>query len=81
MAGAGFVVEMGFKTLGWIPSERHATITEAQIAWNYTAILNILFLGVAGVLLWRAATTGGFRMLRMMNGAPHPSRHQPRHVH
>jgi hypothetical protein len=85
MAAAELGGELLFKALGWIPSERHATITEAQIAGNYTTVLNIVFLGVAGVLVWRAATSGGFRMLRMMNRAPHPSaashKHHPRHVH
>src|SRR6266567_741139 len=39
MALAGLAVELLFKVLGWVPSERHATVTEAQLAWNYTTVL------------------------------------------
>jgi hypothetical protein len=66
MASAGLVVEILFKALGWVPFERAAVITEAHVALNYTTLLNIAFLGLAGGLVWRAATTGGFQMLRMM---------------
>jgi len=69
----------------WVPAERAATITEAHLTWNYTTVLNILFLMLAAILLWRAAVTGGFNMLRMMNMPPQPTgdgdRCQPRHVH
>jgi len=83
MAVAGLIVELLFTTLGWVPSERHAIITEAQITWNYTTVLNVMFLAVAGALLWRAAGTGGFETVRMMNTAPAARRagHQPRHAH
>lgn len=37
---------------------------------NCTSILNIIFLGVAAVLLWRFFTTRGMDMLRMMNKMP-----------
>ena len=33
-------------------------------------ILNIVFLALAGVLLWRFVRTGGMTMLKMMGGAP-----------
>src|SRR5207248_612917 len=72
MSVAGLTVELLFKVLGWVPLERHATVTEAHIVWNYTTILNIIFLALAAILVWRAATTGGFKMLRMMNMAPSP---------
>ena len=85
MSVAGLAVELLFKVLGWVPSERHATVTEAQIAWNYTTFLNVIFLAVAAILVWRAATTGGFKMLRMMNMPPqaHDARHhmRPKHAH
>ena len=68
MSVAGLAVELLFKAIGWIPSDRHATITEAHISWNYTTALNGIFLAVAAVLVWRAASTGGFKMVRMMNG-------------
>jgi uncharacterized protein len=66
MALAGLIVELIFNMAGWVPAERAAIITEAQVAMNYTTILNIVFLALAVALVWRAATTGGFRMLRMM---------------
>jgi uncharacterized membrane protein YraQ (UPF0718 family) len=81
MAGAGLFVELLFKAVGWAPTERHATISEAQISWNYTTILNVVFLAVAGALVWRAARTGGLKMLGMMNKASHGGGHQqPRHA-
>jgi uncharacterized protein len=84
MAVAGLAVELLFKAVGWVPAERAATITEAHVTWNYTTVLNIVFLGLAAILIWRAATTGGFDMLRMMNVPSHPptggDRHRPRHA-
>jgi hypothetical protein len=62
-----------------------ATIRDAQVTWNYTAVLNNVFLALAAILVWPAATTGGFGMLRMMNMSPqsHGARHhdRPRHIH
>ena len=84
MSVAGLIVELLFKALGWVPSERHATITEAHIVWNYTSVLNVIFLVLAAVLMWRAVATGGFKMLRMMNMAPaarSTGHHQARHAH
>jgi len=67
MVGAGLVVEFVFQGAGLIPKGRHAKVEMASITWNYTTFLNIVFLIVAGLLLWRFFTTGGRRMLRMMN--------------
>jgi uncharacterized membrane protein YraQ (UPF0718 family) len=68
MALAGLVVELVFDRLGLIPSERDAKVVEASVTWNYTTVLNILFLGLAALLLWRYFRRGGgVRMLRMMN--------------
>jgi len=33
-------------------------------------VLNIIFLAIAAMLLWRFFTTGGARMARMMNPMP-----------
>ncbi|MGH6739414.1 MAG: permease, partial [Bradyrhizobium sp.] len=76
MASAGLVVELLFKAAGWVPTQRAAVITHAHVALNYTTVLNIAFLGLAGVLVWRAATTGGFRMLRMMRVPVERSHHR-----
>jgi uncharacterized membrane protein YraQ (UPF0718 family) len=42
----------------------------AEISWNYTTWLNIVFGAVAAVLVVRFVTTGGIPMLRMMGGSP-----------
>ncbi len=68
MVGAGLIVELLFDGLGLIPSERHAKVVEASVTWNYTTVLNIVFLSVAGLLLWRYFRRGGgLAMLRVMN--------------
>ena len=67
VAGAALIVEAVFAALGLIPAERQARIVEASITWNYTTWLNIAFLVLAGLLVWRFLKTGGPDMLRMMN--------------
>ena len=66
MAAAGLVVEFVFQGAGLIPKSRNAKIEMASITWNYTTLLNIVFLLIAAALLWRFFTTGGRQMLRMM---------------
>ena len=34
--------------------------------WNYTTVLNILFLALSALLVWRFLRTGGPEMLKMM---------------
>jgi uncharacterized membrane protein YraQ (UPF0718 family) len=70
MVLAGYVIELVFQPLGLVPSERHAKITEAGISWNYTTFLNIAFLLLAAVLIYRFVRTGGLPMLKMMGGNP-----------
>ncbi|MTD58464.1 permease [Amycolatopsis pithecellobii] len=70
MVAAGYVVELLFGVSGLIPTERNARIEEAGISWNYTTWLNIAFLLLAAVLLFRFFRTGGRAMLSMMGGAP-----------
>jgi uncharacterized protein len=67
MAGAGYVVEALFGVLGWAPQLRELLIVEAHVSWNYTTILNIAFLALSALMVWRFLTTGGPAMLRMMN--------------
>lgn len=67
MVGAALVVELVFQGVGLVPEERTAKVVEASVTWNYTTILNIIFLGLAAVLLWRFVRTGGLPMLRMMD--------------
>jgi uncharacterized protein len=70
MVLAGYAVEFLFGGLGLIPTERHAKVVEETISWNYTTILNILFLALAAGLIYRFVATGGIPMLKMMGGKP-----------
>src|SRR6202140_3158759 len=67
MAGAALIVELIFGALGLIPAQRNARVIETSITWDYTTWLNIAFLALAGLLVWRFLKTGGPAMLRMMN--------------
>jgi uncharacterized protein len=67
MAVAALIVEMIFGALGLVPAQRNARVVEASITWDYTTWLNIAFLILAGLLVWRFLKTGGPAMLRMMN--------------
>ena len=72
MAGAALIVDALFGLVGLIPQQRSAQVVEASIGWNYTTWLNIVFLALAALLVWRFLKTGGPEMLRMMN-RPHHS--------
>jgi uncharacterized membrane protein YraQ (UPF0718 family) len=67
MALAGLIIELLFGAFGLIPRERSALVAEPSLSLNYTTVLNLVFLALAGVLLLRAWRTGGFAMLAMMN--------------
>jgi uncharacterized protein len=72
---AGLATEFVFQGLGLVPSARNANIVEASVQWNYTTVLNIVFLLLATLLLWRYFRRGGgLAMLRMM-GRPMQSQH------
>ena len=81
MALAGLLVELLFGALGLIPHERNALVIEPSLSWNYTTVLNFLFLALAGVLLFRAWRTGGFAMLGMMNPKDATTRAETAHHH
>jgi uncharacterized membrane protein YraQ (UPF0718 family) len=66
MAIAALAVEFLFQAAGLVPAQRHAQVVEAAFALNYTTILNIVFLIIAGLLVVRFLKTGGPEMLRMM---------------
>jgi len=70
MVAAGLVVELIFDALGLIPTSRHAKVIEAGITFNYTTVLNLIFLVLAVVLVVRFLRTGGPAMLRMMGNPP-----------
>jgi len=68
MVVAGLAVELLFEAIGIEPTERNAKVEEASVTWNYTTFLNIAFLGLAAVLVWRYFRRGGgLSMLKMMN--------------
>lgn len=68
MVLAGYAVELLFNVLHLVPRERTAHIMEASISWNYTTVLNIVFLLLAGALVYRFYKTDGMGMLKMMEG-------------
>src|SRR4051794_25218335 len=80
MLGAAYVVELLFGGLGLVPDTRDAKVMEADITWNYTTVLNIVFLTLAAVLVFRFVRTGGVPMLRMMGGGPDDAQHE-HHTH
>ncbi len=68
MVGAGLIAEFLFDGLGLTPTARDAKVVKASVNWNYTTMLNIVFLTFAALLLWRYFRLGGgIRMLRMMD--------------
>ncbi|MGH7982502.1 MAG: permease [Candidatus Udaeobacter sp.] len=66
MALAALLIEFLFELLGLIPSQRSAQVVEMSISFNYTTVLNIIFLVIAALLLVRFFRTGGPRMLAHM---------------
>jgi uncharacterized protein len=81
MVAAGLAVELLFQALGIVPTERNAKVEMATVSWNYTTYLNIVFLGLAAILVWRYFRRGGgLPMLRMMN-APADGGHAHHHHH
>jgi uncharacterized membrane protein YraQ (UPF0718 family)/YHS domain-containing protein len=52
MAAAGLVTELIFKAVGLVPARRPAQIVPEHLTWNYTTVLNIIFLLVFAVLYY-----------------------------
>ena len=76
MVVAALVVEFAFGAIGLIPQEHNAQVLEASISWNYTTWLNIAFLLLAPLLVWRFLKTGGPAMLQTMNGPARAHAHE-----
>jgi hypothetical protein len=76
MSLAALAVEFIFGALHLIPQRRHLQLVQESIRWNYTTVLNIVFLALATVLVIRFLRTGGPSMLRMMS-----STHSGSHDH
>ena len=70
MVMAGYIVEFLFGGLGLIPATRNAKVGDIGVQWNYTTVLNIVFLLLAAALLVRFFRSGGGPMLKMMHGSP-----------
>jgi uncharacterized membrane protein YraQ (UPF0718 family) len=70
MVVAGYIIEFVFGALGLVPTERTARVGAQGIEWNYTTVLNIIFLLLAAALLARFFRSGGGPMLKMMGGTP-----------
>jgi uncharacterized protein len=81
MVAAGLVVEFVFQGIGLQPTARNAKVVTAHVSWNYSTYLNIVFLAVAAVLVWRYFRRGGgWAMLKMMN-EPMEEHHHHHHHH
>ena len=81
MVAAGYLVEFLFGTAGLIPSHRNAMVMDGGISWNYTTWLNIVFIGLAVLLVVRFVVTGGMPMLRAMGGSPDAEHGHDHHAH
>ena len=70
MVITGYIIEFLFGGLGLVPGRARGEGDCAGVHWNYTTVLNIIFLLIAAAMLVRFFRTGGLAMLRMMGGAP-----------
>jgi uncharacterized protein len=86
MAAAALAVEWIFLALHLTPHAHAMNMaTDMDFRWDHTAVLNIIFLAIAGVLLLRFFRSGGADMLRQMNepmsheihGGGHDMHHHP----
>src|SRR5436189_1983297 len=67
MAGAALIIEFLFHLLGLIPQQRGFQIVETSITFNYTTVLNIIFLVISAFLVVRFLRTGGPRIMAQMD--------------
>ena len=74
MVLAGYIVELIFTPLHLVPTNRHLSIIDAGISWNYTTWLNIAFILIGLALLVVFFRTGSGSMLTMMGGSPDSGR-------
>jgi uncharacterized membrane protein YraQ (UPF0718 family) len=85
MAVSGLIVGFLFPAIGLARRTRDARVVMAHVSWNYTTYLDIAFLALAAVLVWRYFRRGGgWAMLRMMDepmGEGHDHQHHHDHAH
>jgi uncharacterized protein len=81
MASAALAVEWIFLALHLTPHAHAPEMAmEMGFRWDHTAVLNLVFLVLAAVLLWRFFRSGGGGMLRHMN-EPMDEGHEMHHGH
>lgn len=66
MVFAALAIELLFGVFQWVPVERNADVGRAAFSLNYTTVLNVLTLALAGWLYLRYRRTGGPKMMREM---------------
>ena len=67
MALAGFLIGLAFNLTGLTPAHFSVSAFQAPPAWNYTSFLDIGFIVLIALMLWRFLTTDGPTMLRAMS--------------
>lgn len=75
MVLAALCVEGIFFLLGCVPTQRSNTVVMAQIAFNYTTVLNIILGISAAIFILTFLRSGGSKMMRMMRSGAHESKH------
>jgi uncharacterized membrane protein YraQ (UPF0718 family) len=79
MASAALAVEAIFAAFHLIPAHHQIALMNESIHWNYTTILNLIFLAISALLLLRFLRTGGPAMLAEMGNAPADPNAAPHH--
>ena len=79
MVASAIIVELVFKGIGLVPTVRGLSAVSLHITLNYTAILNIIFLLLVGLLAIRFVRSGGPEMMRMMAGEGGHEGHEMHH--
>lgn len=67
MAGAAYLVEFFFEHFGLVPHSRNLAFIHTHVTWNYTTILNLIFLFIGTVFFVRFLNTNGMKMLKAMD--------------
>lgn len=76
MVLSALAVEILFGVFDWVPTARDANVGRAAFSLNYTTVLNVLALFLAGWLYIRYRRSGGPEMMRAMAaGTPHDHGH------
>lgn len=70
MALAGYIIEIIFQYLHLVPLTRNVLVMEQGISFNYTSVLNVVFILVTVILVVRFLRTGGPAMLKEMGNNP-----------